>query len=129
MKMKKHVLDVGNCGPDHNSIKSMLTRFLDAEVSQAHETKDAIAFLSKEHIDLVLVNRKLDIDYSDGLDVIKSIKSDPRFANIPVMLVSNMEEYQEQAVAIGAHYGFGKLALGDPQTHERIRAALESTGS
>lgn len=125
MKMKKRILDVGNCGPDHNSIKSMLNRVFDVEILQAHEANDTLAILAKEPIDLILVNRKLDIDYSDGLEVIKSIKADSRFADIPVMLVSNMDEYQEQAVAIGAQYGFGKLALNDPQTLERIRSVLE----
>ncbi len=86
--MKKQVLDVGNCGPDHSSIKSMLERFCDANVLQANEAKDALKALESKQIDLVLVNRKLDIDYSDGIDVIKAIKADPRYAAIPVMLVS-----------------------------------------
>ena len=30
-----------------------------------------------EPFDLVLVNRKLDSDYSDGLEIIKQIKADP----------------------------------------------------
>jgi two-component SAPR family response regulator len=122
--MKKRVLDVGNCGPDHGSIKKMLQRVFDVDVLQTDQTSDTLALLEKENVDLILVNRKLDVDYSDGVDVISAIKADSRFAAIPVMLVTNMDEYQEQAVKVGAVHGFGKLALNAPETHNRIRDAL-----
>ena len=122
---KKRVLDVGNCGPDHSSIRSMLQSNFGVEVLQADATADAVATLEKEPVDLILVNRKLDCDYSDGIEVISAIKSDSRFAGIPVMLVTNMDEYQQAAVAKGAEYGFGKLALRNPETHQRLRKFLE----
>lgn len=128
--MKKRVLDVGNCGPDHYSIKNMLQKVSDIEVLQTDQTSDTLALLEKgTAIDLILVNRKLDIDYSDGLDVITAIKSDSRFASIPVMLVTNEAPYQQQAVDAGALYGFGKLALKAPETHDRIRQALGLTST
>ena len=121
---KKCVLDVGNCGPDHSSIRTMLQNTFAVEVRQADATADAIAMLEKQPVDLILVNRKLDVDYSDGIDVVRAIKADDRFASIPIMLVTNLEEHQEAAVAIGAERGFGKLALRDPKTHERLRRFL-----
>jgi len=72
----------------------------------------------------VLVNRKLDCDYSDGVDVIRQIKADPELAEIPVMLITNYAEHQEAAVAIGALRGFGKLEYGKPETLERLQPIL-----
>ena len=121
---KKSVLDVGNCGPDHSSIRAMLQNNFDVEVRQADATDDALAALEKQPADLILVNRKLDCDYSDGVEVIRAIKSDERFAGIPVMLVTNLDEHQEAAMAIGAERGFGKLALRSPETRERLQRFL-----
>src|SRR5688572_17841816 len=97
--MKKRVLDVGNCVPDHSAIRSMVTKTFGAEVAQAHGPDDALKMVQNQPFDLVLVNRKLDQDYSDGLDIIKAIKANPEVSHVPCMLVTNFAEYQEDAVA------------------------------
>ncbi|MBI2481838.1 MAG: response regulator, partial [Planctomycetia bacterium] len=74
--MTKCVLVVGNCVPDHAAVRSLIESNFDARVIQAHGPEDALAMLRANKIDLVLVNRKLDRDYTDGLDVIKQIKAD-----------------------------------------------------
>lgn len=122
--MPKQVLDVGNCGPDHATVSAALMKHFAVEVYQADQTTGALAILRREKIDLVLVNRKLDIDYSDGIDVIKQIKAEPEFAKVPVMLITNHDEYQQTAIASGAVYGFGKLSLNDPKTHQRLAQFL-----
>ncbi|MBX3422812.1 MAG: response regulator [Pirellulaceae bacterium] len=122
--MSKVVLDVGNCGPDHNSICNLVTGRFKAQVIQAHGAEDAIQILATRQIDLVLINRKLDQDYSDGVEVLKAIKADERFRSVPVMLITNYEEHQQQAVSLGALPGFGKLALSSPQTIRRLAAIL-----
>ena len=78
--MPKRVLDVGQCGPDHATIRSYLTRNFDCEVVQAHDAADALAQLKSGQFDLVLVNRKLDADYSDGIEIIRALKADPATA-------------------------------------------------
>lgn len=118
--MTKQVLDVGNCGPDHASISRMLKANFQVDVSLADDAVAAIRLLESKNFDLILVNRKLDIDYSDGIEVIKQIKSLPQFVSIPVMLVSNYDEHQQAAVAEGAQYGFGKLQLNAPETQQRL---------
>ena len=123
--MPKRVLDVGQCGPDHATIRNYLTRNFDCEIEQADATEDALAKLSAGHFDLVLVNRKLDIDYSDGIDVIRSIKAHVAAAGVPVMLVTNYPEHQDAAIAAGAIRGFGKLEFGKPETRETLAAVLE----
>ena len=122
--MPKQVLDVGNCGPDHKAISAALMKHFAVDVYQADDASSALAVLHREKIDLVLVNRKLDIDYSDGIEVIKQIKGDPDFANIPVMLITNHDEYQHSAVSLGADHGFGKLALNDQSTLDRLAKFL-----
>jgi CheY-like chemotaxis protein len=121
--MPKRVLDVGNCQPDHAAIRGLVARF-GCDVEQAHGAADALAALRGGGIDLVLVNRKLDRDYSDGIEVIRQIKADPDLAATPVMLITNYAEHQDAAEAIGALRGFGKLEFGKPETREKLAAVL-----
>ena len=126
--MTKRVLDVGQCSPDHAAIRRLLQRSLSAEVVQAHGPADALAQLRREPFALVLINRKLDADYSDGMEILRAIKADAALAGVPVMLVSNYADAQAAAVAEGAIAGFGKAEIGRPETLEKLRAALEGNG-
>jgi CheY-like chemotaxis protein len=127
--MPKRVLDVGQCGPDHATIRNFLTSNFDCEIVQVDDAAGALAELQKQPFDLVLVNRKLDIDYSDGIEVIRALKSDARTADVPVMLVTNYPEHQDAAVAAGAVRGFGKLEFGKPETRENLAGYLEASES
>jgi len=123
--MVKRVLDVGQCGPDHFAISRLLQSRFGVEVVQAHGPDDALAHLRREPFALVLVNRKLDADASDGLPIVKAIKADPALADVPVMLVSNYADAQQAAIATGAIAGFGKAELGRRETEDKLRAVLE----
>jgi CheY-like chemotaxis protein len=120
----KRVLNVGQCVPDHASISRMLVKHFQVEIDQGHQAHDTLARLRQASYDLVLINRKLDADYTDGLEIIRTMKSDESLRHIPVMLVSNYPEHQERAVAEGAEPGFGKMQLGDPETIARIEKFL-----
>ncbi len=122
--MTKTILDVGNCGPDHSAIRRLFEGSFQAEVLQAHNAQDTFQMLRSRSIDLVLVNRKLDEDYSDGIEIIKAIKADSELSSVPVMLITNYEEHQEQAMSIGALRGFGKLSMKAPETLKLIESAL-----
>ncbi|HVT28079.1 MAG TPA: response regulator [Lacipirellulaceae bacterium] len=122
--MSKRVLDVGQCGPDHAGIRAYLSRNFDCEIERADAADDALAKLKSDKFDLVLVNRKLDIDYSDGIEVIRALKSDPETAGVPVMLITNYLEHQELATAAGAIRGFGKLEFEKPETYDKLAAVL-----
>ena len=122
--MPKRVLDVGNCVPDHAALRRMLEGRYQAEVHQTHAADDTLAALRAQSFDLVLINRKLDIDYSDGIEILRQIKEDEQLKQVPVMLVTNYPEHQEEAVRLGADYGFGKLELQKPATHERLARFL-----
>jgi len=122
--MSKRVLDVGNCVPDHAAIRGLLEGTFGAEVVQAHGPDDTLAALRQGDFDLVLVNRKLDQDYSDGLEIIKAIKADAALARTPVMLITNYEDHQAAAIAAGAEAGFGKLSLRAEETIKRLGKLL-----
>lgn len=122
--MAKRVLDVGQCGPDHATITSYLKRHFDCDIVQAHGARDTLEQLKSGRFDLVLVNRKLDADYSDGIEIIRQIKADPDLSQVPVMLVTNYPEHQEAAVAAGAHRGFGKLEFDARETRDRLAEIL-----
>jgi phosphoribosylformimino-5-aminoimidazole carboxamide ribotide isomerase len=127
LSMPKRVLDVGQCVPDHAAIRRLVERQFGAQVVQAHGPDDTLAALRSGPFDLVLINRKLDADYSDGIDILRTIKSDPELSAVPVMLITNYPEHQRAAMAAGAEEGFGKAQLADPATHDKLRKFLEES--
>ena len=85
--------------------------------------------LEKQPVDLILINRKLDIDYSDGIEILRYLKSDSNYASIPVMLITNYPEHQQQAMELGAELGFGKLELNKPETHRQLAKFLGTSAA
>jgi CheY-like chemotaxis protein len=116
---------VGQCGADHAAIRRLIEGAFQAQVRQAHDLEDALAQLRSDPFDLVLVNRQLDADRSEGLAVLAAIKLEEELAAVPVMLVSNHADAQAEALAAGAQMGFGKAELTSPQTRERLAKFLE----
>ena len=124
--MSRRVLSVGQCGPDHGSISRFLKSKFDVTIETADTIVDAMHDLRGSRYDLVLVNRKLDADYSDGSELIRLMQADPELAQVPVMLVSNYAEHQENAVALGAVAGFGKNDVGSSAAAARLEPYLGS---
>lgn len=124
--MTKTVVDCGNCGPDFHSIRQFITSHFDAVVVQTHGVEDTLKVLRERDIALVTVNRKLDRDYSDGIEVVKMIKADQQAGETPVMLITNYEEHQQAAMEAGCVRGFGKLALRESQTADLLQPYLGS---
>lgn len=122
--MSKRVLDVGQCNPDHAAICRLLETNFDVNVVRTQELADTLREAQKQPCDLILINRKLDIDYSDGMEIVRAIKADPGLASVPVMLITNYPEFQQAAVAEGAVPGFGKDELRLPGTLEKLKAYL-----
>lgn len=122
--MSKRVLSIGQCAADHYGISTFLRSHFTVEVDAADSAKDAFAALQARTYDLVLVNRLLDRDGSPGLAIIRRLKADQDFAAVPIMLVSNYENAQQEALAAGATRGFGKAELSDEKTLGRLRAVL-----
>jgi len=123
--MTKRVLSVGQCGPDTIALRNLVERNFAAQLVTADTPDEARSALESDKFDLVLVNRKLDVDYSDGMEVVRRIKADSRLSAIPCMLVSNLAEHQQAAIAAGCEPGFGKQEYARPETREKLARFLE----
>lgn len=123
-EIMKKVLSVGQCMPDNSSLSHFLKSSFDVEIHQAKLPADTLAALRRDSFDLVLINRKLDEDYSDGLEILQMIKQDRELKNLPVMIITNYPEHQAAAVAAGAVHGFGKNDLHSPKTADLLRPYL-----
>lgn len=120
------VLDVGQCDMDHGNITQLLTTAFGAAVDRAHSAKEAIEALTSTEYDLVLVNRVFDADGFEGLGFIQQTQEETATRTVPVMLVSNFDDAQDSAVALGAVRGFGKADLHENATIELLTAALRT---
>ena len=118
------VLSIGQCRPDSAAIRHFLTSNFSVDVQTADDADEALSVLRSGSFDLVLINRKLDLDYSDGMEILRAMKADAALADIPVMLVSNFPDWQQKAVDAGAMQGFGKAELSSPDVVERLRGVL-----
>lgn len=85
---------------------------------------EAMKKLAERDYALVLVNRLVFADGSEGSRLITRMKSDAAIAKMPVMLVSNYADAQQAAVAAGAVPGFGKAAVYDDGTLDRLAKFL-----
>jgi CheY-like chemotaxis protein len=121
---KPRVLDVGQCDYDHGQISSVLRGRFSAEVVRAHTAEEALGEVKKGGYALVLVNRLFDVDHDSGIEFIKRVKGDAATQAVPVMLVSNLEDAQAQAAAVGAVPGFGKAALKNEATVDLLAPHL-----
>jgi CheY-like chemotaxis protein len=122
MSSQKIVLDVGQCSADHSAIRT-LCEGMGAFVERAHTAEEALVRVARGGVSLVLVNRILDVDGSDGLSLISEICSKAT-TPLPVMLVSNYPHFQQEAVCRGAVFGFGKSNLHAHETRARLEPFL-----
>lgn len=120
----KTILEIGNCNADHMSLKSMLQSNFEATLLRAHGLSDALEALQTNNIDLVMINRLLDTDGSEGIAILRHLKADPDLQTIPAMLITNYAEHQDVAVTAGAIRGFGKAELRSNKTLQVIQTAL-----
>jgi DNA-binding response OmpR family regulator len=122
---QKTVLSIGQCRPDTAAIGFYLKSQFSVNVLTADLPDQALSLLESSSVDLVLINRKLDADGSDGLEILSRIRKSSK-PSVPVMLVSNYADWQQKAVEMGAVYGFGKAELNRPETKTRLAAILEA---
>ena len=122
--MPKKVALVGHCGPDSSYLRMAVRGAVrDADVSMADDERELTRAI-EAGVDLLLLNRELDYGFSNrkGVDLIKRLR--PQHPHLRMMLVSNYEEAQADAVAAGALPGFGKREIGSARVKEVLLAAL-----
>lgn len=113
---KPQVLDVGNCDPDHGMIRAMLMENFDVDVDRVMFVDEALQRMKERTYALVLFNRLVFADGSEGLQLLRKAKRDLALTGTPIMMVSNYEDAQAASVEAGAEPGFGKKAVGSPDT-------------
>jgi CheY-like chemotaxis protein len=119
------VLSVGQCGFDDSRIGEVVRKELGAGMDRAGSADEAKKKVGEKKYDLVLVNRVFDWGGDSGVKFIGAMKqAGDATPPPPMMLVSNYEEAQAEAVAAGAIAGFGKSALGSVEVGEMLRKAV-----
>lgn len=105
------VLDVGNCDPDHAMIRGMLTRHFDVEIDRVMFVADALERMRLRAYDLVMFNRLIFDDGSEGLELVRRAGQDATVHAAPIMMISNFDAAQSACVTAGGVRGFGKKAV------------------
>lgn len=126
---KGRVLDVGNCDPDHGMIRRMLDSNFNVEIDRVMFVEQAITAMRRTRYDLVLVNRLIFDDGSEGIELHRRAEADPALAGVPIMMISNYPEAQSKSVEAGGVMGFGKASVGAAETIERLAAFLPRSGA
>ena len=88
---------------DEDTLAQELTLLVDGGLQLRHirSCDEALGFISKESIDLVLVDLKPD-NYASALELCKSIKGNPAFSWLPVMFVTPMIDKESIALILAA---------------------------
>ena len=120
-----HVALVGHCIPDSSYLTITIHKAIPgAKIMRA--TDDASVDQAIRDGALLLINRQMEPGYSvsDGNEYIRRLRKSHPGARL--MLISNFEFAQAQAVSDGALPGFGKDHLSQPSTLEKLREAVRS---
>ena len=119
--MAMKILDVGQCGFDGPRMMDLFQAKLGAQVENARDAGEATRKIEQGDYDIVLINREFAADGGSGIELIRTLREEG--VEVPLMLVSDRDDAQEEAVAAGAVRGFGKSELNTPATLELIKNA------
>lgn len=122
------LLDVGNCNPDHSMIRQMLTENFDVTIDRVMFVDEALEKLKANRYELVLFNRLVFDDGSEGIELLRRAKADPSLSGIPMMMISNFPEAQAASQAAGGVPGFGKATVQSPETLTLLSKYLPRRG-
>jgi two-component system chemotaxis response regulator CheY len=91
---------------------------------EAKDGQEAIEIMEKEFSDVGLILLDWNMPRLNGLEVLKKLKADNRFKNIPVMMVTSEVERSKviEAITIGA-----KNYVMKPFSHENLIAKISQT--
>lgn len=122
--MPKKVALVGHCGADSAYLRIAVSGAAkDVSVLTAEDESSLTKYIS-DGVDLVLLNRQLDYGFSteEGVELIRDLRL--KHPHLKLMLVTNYDNVQQQAIQAGALPGFGKRELGSAKVKELLRNAL-----
>lgn len=93
------------------------------EVSYAATAQKGIGMMQNERPDLLVLDIMLP-GGGNGFDVLEQMKRDPRIANVPVVVVTNLDSEEKTARDIGVTDYIVKSNMPFAQIIERITTAL-----
>lgn len=108
---------------DEAAISEILGDILESEGHEVEVAQDGIEALAKIGLDIDLVMLDIMMPGMDGFDVVKSIRANPLYQDIPVIIVTGMTSMQDRirAVEAGANDFIGK-----PFDHTEVRVCTMS---
>ena len=100
------------------------------EVRSIHTPRAALALLNERYAEIVAIITDLNLDWGatqsvglgDGLDLVRQLRAEPRFARLPILMISGNSDprLSERALAQGADAFFPK-----PYSPAAVRRKLE----
>ncbi len=124
--MSKKVVLVGHCGPDSSYLRLAVKRADSAVVIGAADERKELDEHLAVGVELLLLNRELGWGFDDltGVELVRELRT--KHPNLKVMLVTNYEAVQAEAIANGALPGFGKRELGSARVTQLLADALKA---
>jgi two-component system, chemotaxis family, chemotaxis protein CheY len=113
---------------DSRAMRMILSRNLERfgyEVAQATNGKDALAQIHQKDSRIGLFLVDWNMPEMNGLDFVKSLRSEPRFQSVPVMMVTTETEADQIAAALAA--GANEYVI-KPFTEDTIEEKLRQLG-
>jgi len=124
--MSRLVLIVEDSETCAETLQIALELIPDIEVRSIQNPRAAIALLNEPGSEIVAIVTDLNLDLSaangDGLELIRQLRAEPRFARLPMLLISGDSDprLSERALAQGADAFFAK-----PYSPAAVRKKLE----
>ncbi len=125
--MPKLVLIVEDSETCAETLQIALELIPGVEIRSIHSPDAAIAFLNGRDGEIAAIVTDLNLTQSaglpgDGLDLIRQLRAEPRFARLPILLISGDTDprLSERALAQGADAFFAK-----PYSPSAVRKKLE----
>ncbi|HQR11459.1 MAG TPA: Hpt domain-containing protein [Casimicrobiaceae bacterium] len=112
---------------DSLTVRKITSRLLQREgfaVTTAKDGVDALQLLGEQMPDIILLD--IEMPRMDGFEFAKTIKGDPKYANIPIIMITSRtaEKHRSRAAELGVD-----MYLGKPyQEDELLRHLREMTG-
>ncbi len=90
---------------DSRAMRSILARTLSGlgfEVLQAQDGREALGVLNREHPGIDLVLSDWNMPEMNGLEFVKAMRSESKYAAVPVVMVTTETHIEQMVIALGA---------------------------
>jgi len=125
LKKDSKILIVDDDEPTLNLIKGAIEQAGYIAIAELHSAK-VIDMIANMDLDLAIVD--LDMPEVNGFELIKKIKSNPKFARLPIVIYTGKENYQEDLKKIDGMFAdlLSKTSVNIEDLSETITAMINS---